>query len=175
MNKKDIYKRALKVFGKQNQITMVFEETAELQKELSKHLRGEDNIDHIAEEIADVEIMLEQMKILFDIEDRVGQYKGEKINRLNDRINEYIFRRRTMKAPTIESPIESLIAPIKYEPKNRPVVDMGIKVDMEEMKKSLSSGNTVNDLMEEANEKLLKAINKNLSKLGTMSGRSLGR
>ena len=175
MNKKDIYKRALKVLGKQNQITMVFEETAELQKALSKHLRGEDNIDHIAEEIADVEIMLEQMKILFDVEDRVGQHKGEKINRLNDRINEYIFRRRTIQAPIIESPIESPIAPIKYEPKNKPVVNMGIEVDMEEMKKSLSSGNTVNDLMEEANEKLLKAINENLSKVGAMSGRSLGR
>ena len=174
MNKKDIYKRALKVFGKQNQITMVFEEVAELQKALSKHLRGEDNIDHIAEEIADVEIMLEQMKMLFDVEDRVGQHKGEKINRLNDRINEYIFRRRTMKAPIIESPIASPIAPIKYEPKNKPVVDMGIEVDMEEMKKSLSSGNTVNDLVEEALKKA-RQFDRNLSKLGAMSNRSLGR
>ena len=54
MNKKDIYKRALNTWGKQSQIIILFEEVAELQKELSKHLRGEDNRDHIAEEIAEL-------------------------------------------------------------------------------------------------------------------------
>ena len=43
---------------------MMFEEMAELQKELCKNARGKDNRAEIAEEIADVHIMLDQMEIL---------------------------------------------------------------------------------------------------------------
>ena len=43
---------AIKKYGTQAQICMVFEEMAELQKELCKRLRGSENIDHVAEEIA---------------------------------------------------------------------------------------------------------------------------
>lgn len=65
----DVFKDAIEEFGEAAQVTMVFEEMAELQKELCKWLRG--NTDaaeryRIAEEIADVEIMLAQMKLLFD-------------------------------------------------------------------------------------------------------------
>ena len=42
-------------------IHIFFEEMSELQKELCKHDRGKDNREAIAEEIADVQIMLEQM------------------------------------------------------------------------------------------------------------------
>ena len=51
---------AVNVYGKTSQCTVCMEEMAELTKELSKNLRGQDNAAHIAEEIADVEIMLEQ-------------------------------------------------------------------------------------------------------------------
>lgn len=57
-----------------------------LKKELCKCLRGETNIGHIAEEIADVEIMLGQMKLLFDIEEMVESYKRHKLARLGERI-----------------------------------------------------------------------------------------
>lgn len=53
-----ICRRALKTYGADAQITMVFEEMAELQKELCKHARVSDNKAHIAEEIADCLIML---------------------------------------------------------------------------------------------------------------------
>lgn len=85
MNEKEIYKKALKKWGEM-QIIMVFEEMAELQKELSKNLRGKDNIDSITEEIADVEIMLEQMKLLFEIEDDVKMWKYRKLKRLEERL-----------------------------------------------------------------------------------------
>ena len=55
---------ALEAFGKEHQLIICMEEMAELTKELTKHLRGRDNIPQIAEEVADVEIMLEQLKIL---------------------------------------------------------------------------------------------------------------
>ena len=70
------------------QITMVFEEMAELQKELCKHARGSDNKAHIAEEIADCLIMLEQMQILFDIRDDVNKFTMVKLERLKERIDE---------------------------------------------------------------------------------------
>lgn len=52
-------------------------------KALCKHSRGKDNREQIAEEIADVQIMLEQMMILHDCEVLVG-----KLARLMDRLEE---------------------------------------------------------------------------------------
>ena len=82
----EIYEAALAKYGAEAQTLMVMEEMAELQKELCKHSRGTDNVDHIAEEIADVEIMLEQMKILYNCEYEVKKYRREKIERLKERI-----------------------------------------------------------------------------------------
>lgn len=85
----DVFKAAIEVFGEAAQVTMVFEEMAELQKELCKWLRG--NTDaaeryRIAEEIADVEIMLDQMKILFEIDGTARTYRLEKVARLAGRV-----------------------------------------------------------------------------------------
>ena len=63
-----IYCEALNKWGAEAQTLMGFEEMSELQKELCKHARGKDNREAIAEEIADVQIMLEQMMILHDCE-----------------------------------------------------------------------------------------------------------
>lgn len=87
MNKeKAICQKALNTYGAEPQITMVFEEMAELQKELCKYLRGKDNVNEIAEEIADTEIMLEQMKILFGIRYKVEGHKTQKLERLEQRM-----------------------------------------------------------------------------------------
>ena len=86
----EIYKRAISTYGEEAQIRMVFEEMAELQKELCKHLRGKEpfeQIIRIAEEIADVEIMLDQMKILFKLNEAVESHKEYKIFRLNQNLN----------------------------------------------------------------------------------------
>lgn len=81
---------ALRVFGSQNQITMVFEEMAELQDVLCKFLRGRidcDTLVNIAEEIADVGIMLDQMAIEFKVEDAVEELRAFKVRRLRERID----------------------------------------------------------------------------------------
>ena len=52
--------RALQAWGAEMQSVVAAEELSELQKELCKSVRGENNTDAIAEEIADVQIMLEQ-------------------------------------------------------------------------------------------------------------------
>ena len=58
---------------------MAFEEMAELQDVLCKFLRGHvdgDTLANIAEEIADVGIMLDQMAIEFEVEDAVAEQSG---------------------------------------------------------------------------------------------------
>lgn len=80
---------ALSRYGAQAQIVMVFEEMAELQNALCKFLRGRvdgDTIANIAEELADVGIMLDQMAIEFEVEDAVAEQRAHKVRRLRERI-----------------------------------------------------------------------------------------
>lgn len=92
-HEKKVYRSALDTWGAAAQVTMVMEEMAELQKELCKNARGRNNLPELAEEIADVRIMLEQMEVLFDIEDAVEEYKAQKVERLETRISAYRERR----------------------------------------------------------------------------------
>ena len=69
-------------------MVMAIEEMSELTKELCKHRRGRDNVEAIAEEIADVEIMLRQMVMLFDCADKVDEFRRYKLERLAGRIKE---------------------------------------------------------------------------------------
>lgn len=83
-----VLSQALEQYGEAPQITMMFEEMSELQKELCKHLRGQGNENHIAEEIADVEIVLEQMKLLFNCTTLTNYYRQKKLHRLEERLRE---------------------------------------------------------------------------------------
>lgn len=79
--------KVIRYYGYESQIRMMFEEMAELQKELCKRMRGENNRNHIIEEIADVEIMLDQITIMFEIDWlEVAEIREEKIARLKKRI-----------------------------------------------------------------------------------------
>lgn len=51
-------------YGENNQLNQLQEELAELIKAVNKYRRDEDNIDNLIEEIADVEIMIQQIKYL---------------------------------------------------------------------------------------------------------------
>lgn len=70
----------------QAQTMMVMEEMAELQKKLCKHARDKENRAQIAEEIADVQIMLEQMELLHDCAGLVAGFKAQKLDRLEKRL-----------------------------------------------------------------------------------------
>lgn len=89
INETEVLQRALDTYGSTLQIAMVFEEMSELQKELCKYLRGRGSFEHIAEEIADVEIMLEQMKMLFCCTDDVRNERRRKVERLKDRLDKH--------------------------------------------------------------------------------------
>lgn len=82
----DVLSAAIAKWGDQAQVMMVFEEMSELQKELCKNWRGKDNAEEIADEVADVEIMLAQLKMIYGIEDKVQKHREYKIARLARRL-----------------------------------------------------------------------------------------
>ena len=84
--RRDTYAAAVNAYGKHSQLIMAMEEMAELTKELSKNIRGEKNISGISEEIADEEIMLEQLKIIFGNRAEVDQHRSYKLKRLAGRL-----------------------------------------------------------------------------------------
>ena len=85
---KDIFRSAINTYGAVMQITVAFEEMSELQKELCKYIRGSGSKENISEEIADVEIMMEQMKMIFNCEAAVLQVREKKVKRLKERIEQ---------------------------------------------------------------------------------------
>ena len=91
MNKKQeykIYKDAIAFFGTTSQKVMAIEEMSELTKELCKELRDRGNIENIADELADVEITLAQIKLIYKIRDLVEEHKDFKLQRFAKRMAE---------------------------------------------------------------------------------------
>lgn len=85
MSNKTLYKQLIDKFGEKAQVIVAIEELSELQKELCKYLRGDAGIRKISEEMADVEIMLEQLKLIFENEHPISIEKNYKINRIKER------------------------------------------------------------------------------------------
>lgn len=99
MNEKEVYKKAVSTWGKNIQIYVATEEMGELIQALSKYLRSnylrseKDNeyclTDNIIEEIVDVEIMLGQLKEIFDPTGEMSEKFFEaKLKRLENKLNE---------------------------------------------------------------------------------------
>lgn len=103
-----ILQEAIDHYGEESQLDMAIEEMAELTKAICKYKRlkksinsnsGSVNkqikeweryyvtIDDIKEEIADVLIMLEQLMMMFDCEERMSAIASKKIDRLKWRMN----------------------------------------------------------------------------------------
>lgn len=81
--------KAIETYGKDMQLNVAIEEFSELIKEICKNKRGSDNRDNIIEEMADCEIMLVQLQLIFDISG--GEFSDkifEKLDRLARRIAE---------------------------------------------------------------------------------------
>lgn len=77
-----VLKDALYHFGFNHQQTKCIEEMSELTKEICKDKDGQGNVEHIAEEIADVLITIDQMIIYYDIYEKVADYREKKMERL---------------------------------------------------------------------------------------------
>ena len=81
-----VYENAIARNGVLLQAIVAIEELSEAQKEICKFLREEGNAEHLAEEVADATIMLEQLRIMFDINEAVCRYMDAKVQRLADRL-----------------------------------------------------------------------------------------
>ena len=81
-----VYKKAIVKYGVEKQMTVAIEEMSEVIKELCKLQRGIGNRDHLAEEIADAMIVLEQMRLVFNLNQAVCDKMDEKIERLQRKV-----------------------------------------------------------------------------------------
>lgn len=92
MTSKEIMQLAIDSYGRVNQVIKTVEELSELSQALCKILTSkftDDNseiFENIYEEMADVEIMLEQCKIMFQCDKEVNKWKQKKIERLERRL-----------------------------------------------------------------------------------------
>lgn len=84
---KDIILRAIEKWGHKRQQVKAVEELGELQNAVLRNLDGRGNYNNLVEEIADVEIMLLQLKMIYSIPfSEVEEMKAKKILRLRSRI-----------------------------------------------------------------------------------------
>lgn len=86
--REDIYRMAIEKYGESVQLIVALEELSEAQKEICKFLRGNGSVGHLAEEVADATICLEQVRQMFDINDMVCEFMDAKVERLMNRILE---------------------------------------------------------------------------------------
>jgi NTP pyrophosphatase (non-canonical NTP hydrolase) len=86
----EILEKAIRHYGAKNQMGVACEESAELIQAISKCLRYKDDIEarnNLVEEIADVLIMIDQLKIIMNIKDyEIECYRRYKLERLERRI-----------------------------------------------------------------------------------------
>ena len=76
-----ICNRAINIFGQGIQKIVALEEMGELTQAISKSIRDENH--NVEEEIADVEIMLTQLRLIYN-SDKVEKIKQEKLYKLRE-------------------------------------------------------------------------------------------
>lgn len=82
-----LYKTAIETWGEDAQINLLGEECSELSADVSRVLRERSEKTELVEEIADVEIMLEQMRLILDAE-TINEAKAQKRSSLRQRLQE---------------------------------------------------------------------------------------
>ena len=89
MKEIELMKLAVDTWGQALQLVMVCEETAELQKEVCKILRGDwssGRMDSLASEIADCRLMLSQLEMMCGVKAKVESETQIKLMRLEKRL-----------------------------------------------------------------------------------------
>lgn len=87
MNRTELCRAALQFFGNEHQIRKCMEELSELSVAVCHCYDGKDSVRHVAEEIADVENLIEQMKILFNCHDQVDRQRRFKLEALANKMS----------------------------------------------------------------------------------------
>ena len=79
---KKILQRNIVTHGEAMEVDVAIEEMSELIKELIKNRRGWNNAVCIAEEISHVELMIQQLKLVFDCEKLAKKEKRKALKRI---------------------------------------------------------------------------------------------
>ena len=77
-----VYANALDTYGITGQLLKALEELTEVQLEIYRILEGRPDIRHLAEEVADATIMLEQIRLFFGINEEVCKVMDAKVLKL---------------------------------------------------------------------------------------------
>ncbi len=85
-SQRNIYEEVVKKCGIEHQLVICIEELSELQKEICKYLRTGEHLQELAEEMADVEICLDQIQLYFHLCKEVQKQKAGKLIRLEERL-----------------------------------------------------------------------------------------
>jgi NTP pyrophosphatase (non-canonical NTP hydrolase) len=84
--KRMLMKKALDTLGEEFQIMLLVEECGELLQAIGKVYRNKHgSIENMQEEIADVQLMLDQVKLIYD-EDEIDRIMDQKLIRLKTRL-----------------------------------------------------------------------------------------
>ena len=94
MDKKEIYKKTISKYGAELQALVAIEEMSELIKaiiKIKRKIAKDENFlgerENLIEEIADVEIMIEQLKLIHHCELGVEKIKEKKLKRLLENLS----------------------------------------------------------------------------------------
>lgn len=83
----DVLEAAIEHYGCPHQMLKLIEELGELSREVTKVLLDEADIEHLAEEMADVLILLDQMQSIFpEVSQKWPEYYDIKVERLRQRM-----------------------------------------------------------------------------------------
>ena len=86
---KSVIENALDKWGSMSELVVTIEELSELQKEVTKQIRNEGKMENLVEEMADVYIVMEYLKLIFAINDEdIKTEIAFKIGRLMSRLGE---------------------------------------------------------------------------------------
>ena len=94
-DKESIYRAAISVWGKDAQENQAVEEMAELIQAINKMRRqpSPEHLDDLKEELADVQIMLDQLRLIHRVSDEELQfYEAQKLQRLQKRL-EHLWKK----------------------------------------------------------------------------------
>ena len=86
---------AVALWGIEAQMDMLVEECAELIVAVNHFKRNRITQDQLISELADVEIMLDQMRIIFNENGDIDSAKEGKLERLQETVNRYTHKKGT--------------------------------------------------------------------------------
>jgi hypothetical protein len=88
MTEEEILHGVQEEYGQSYEMVVAIEELSELTKELCKDMRDQGDEEAIAEEMADVEIVLAHLKLIYKNADMVAEWRGRKLRELEEMLKE---------------------------------------------------------------------------------------